>query len=99
MKEVTVKELVQALKGQTVEVESVDTYGMSFGFSKARIEYDEDMNELSFVAGRHDLECGMGCFSIRVDDVVDSITFDGENDEFQIEFNQYMPDVIVRKAV
>lgn len=41
MKEVTIKELVNALQGKTVKVESADIYGINLSFSKARIEYDD----------------------------------------------------------
>ena len=60
MKEITIKELVQALQGKIIRVESADIYGINFSFSKARIEYDEDMNELSFVAGNYNTPDGIG---------------------------------------
>ena len=72
MKEVTIKELVNALQGKVIRVESADIYGVNLNFSKARIEYDEDGNELSFVAGNYNTPDGIGGVGIRIDDVVDA---------------------------
>lgn len=45
---------------------SADIYGINFSFSKARIEYDEDGNELSFVAGNYNTPDGIGGVGIRI---------------------------------
>lgn len=92
MKEVTIKELVNALQGKTVKVESADIYGINLSFSKARIEYDEDGNELSFVAGNYNTPDGIGGVGIRIDDVVDAIRL-VDDGSYTIEFNQYMADI------
>lgn len=92
MKEVTIQELVKDLQGKTIAVESADIYGVNLSFSKARIEYDEDMNILTFVAGNYNTPDGIGGVGIRIDDVVESITLNDDG-SYQIEFNQYMADI------
>lgn len=97
MKEVTIKELVKDLQGEVVRVESADIYGVNFSFSKARIEYDEDNNELSFTSGRYDTPEGIGSVGIRIDDVVESIMLNDDS-SYTIEFNQYMADINISKS-
>lgn len=97
MKEVTIKELVNALQGKTVKVESADIYGINLSFSKARIEYDEDGNELSFVAGNYNTPDGIGGVGIRIDDVVDAIRLEDDG-SYTIEFNQYMADINIMES-
>lgn len=97
MREVTIKELVNALQGKTVKVESADIYGINFNFSKARIEYDEDMNELSFVAGNYNTPDGIGGVGIRIDDVVNAIRLEDDG-SYTIEFNQYMADINIKES-
>lgn len=92
MKEVTIKELVNDLQGKTVAVESADIYGVSINFSKARIEYDEDMNILTFVAGNYNTPDGIGDVGIRIDDIVESITLEDDG-SYTMQFNQYMADI------
>lgn len=92
MKEVTIKELVNSLQGKVIRVESADIYGVNLNFSKARIEYDEDGNELSFVAGNYNTPDGIGGVGILVDDVVDAIQLEDDG-SYSIAFNQYMADV------
>ncbi len=92
MKEITIKELVNALQGKTVKVESADIYGVNLSFSKARIEYDNDMNVLTFVAGNHNTPDGIGGVGIRIDDVVEAIRLEDDG-SYTIEFNQYMADI------
>lgn len=92
MREVTIQELVKDLQGKTIAVESADIYGVNLSFSKARIEYDEDMNTLTFVAGNYNTPDGIGGVGIRIDDVVESITLNDDG-SYQIEFNQYMADI------
>ena len=43
MREVTVKEFVEALKGEILEINADDSYGLTVQMSKARIDYDELM--------------------------------------------------------
>lgn len=90
--EITIQELVNALQGKTVKVESADIYGVNLSFSKAHIEYDEDMNELSFVAGNYNTPDGIGSVGVRIDEVVDSITLEDDG-SYTIVFNQYMADI------
>ena len=97
MKEITVKEFVEELKGVTVEVESIDTYGVSVSFSKARIEYDEDMNELAFVSGKHDTQWGIGSVCYKIDECIDCISVD-DNGTYTIEFSQYMSDITITRT-
>ena len=97
MKEVTIKELVNVLQGKTVKVESADIYGVNLSFSKAHIEYDEDMNILTFVAGNYNTPDGIGGVGIRIDDVVDGIRLEDDG-SYTIEFNQYMADVTITKS-
>jgi len=97
MKEITIQELVKDLQGEVIKVESADTYGINFNFSKARIGYDKDMNELSFVAGRYDRPEGIGGVGVRIDDVVDTIRLEDDG-SYTIEFNQYMADVNITKC-
>lgn len=92
MREATIQELVKNLQGKTVAVESADIYGVSINFSKARIEYDEDMNILTFVAGNYNTPDGIGSVGIRIDDIVESIRLE-DNGSYTIEFNQYMADI------
>lgn len=100
MKEITVKEMVTALEGVLVSAKSVDMYGMfaSFGFSRARLEYDEENNELVFVTGNYNND-NIGVVTYKVDDCIEYILFDEDSGEYTVEFSQYLPDVEIRKAV
>lgn len=97
MKEVTIQELVKGLQGKTVAVESADIYGVNLSFSKARIEYDEDMNILTFVAGNYNTADGIGSVGIRIDDVVEAIRLEDDG-SYTIEFNQYMADINIMES-
>lgn len=92
MRETTIQELVKDLQGKVIRVESADIYGVNLSFSKARIEYDEDMNILSFVAGNYNTPDGIGSVGIRIDDVVEAIRLEDDG-SYTIEFNQYMADI------
>lgn len=97
MREVTIQEFVNDLQGATVEIESVDTYGVSISFSKARIEYDEDMNELAFVSGKYDTQWGIGSVCYKIDDCIDCISVD-DNGVYTIEFSRYMSDITITRT-
>lgn len=97
MKEVTIKELVKDLQGKVIRVESADIYGVNLSFSKAHIEYDEDMNILTFVAGNYNTPDGIGGVGIRIDDIVDGIRLEDDG-SYTIEFNQYMADVNIKES-
>ena len=94
MKEVTIKEFVKDLQGKTIKAESVDIYGVSISFSVARIEYDENMNILTFVAGNYNTPDGIGGVGIRIDDVVEAIRLEDDG-SYTMQFNQYMADISI----
>ncbi len=94
MKEVTIKEFVKDLQGKTIKAESADIYGVSISFSEARIEYDENMNILTFVAGNYNTPDGIGGVGIRIDDVVDAIRIEDDG-SYTMQFNQYMADISI----
>lgn len=98
MREVTVKELVEAFEGKLVSIESPEHYGISIEMDKASIEYDEDTDELTFTAGNYNHD-GIGSISIDVADSVDIIEVDDEEDEpvFVISFTGYMSDVTITR--
>ena len=97
MKEVTIQELVKDLQGKTIKVESADIYGINFSSSKARIEYDEDGNELSIVAGNYNTPDGIGGVGIRIDDIVECIMVEDDG-SYTIQFNQYMADINIMES-
>ena len=94
MKEVTIKEFVKDLQGKNIKAESADIYGVSISFSEARIEYDENMNILTFVAGNYNTPDGIGGVGIRIDDVVDAIRIEDDG-SYTMQFNQYMADISI----
>lgn len=98
MREVTVKELVEAFENKLVSIESPEHYGISIEMDKARIEYDEDTDELTFTTGNYNHD-GIGSISIDVEDSIDIIEIDDEEDEpvFVISFTGYMSDVTIRR--
>ena len=98
MKEVTAKELAVAFEGQLVNIEAHEHYGVSIDMDKARIEYDEECNELSFTAGNYNYD-GIGTVSIDVDDCIESIEIDEEKDDpvFIISFTGYMSDIAITR--
>ena len=98
MREVTVKELVDAFKDKLVTIESPEHYGISIDMDKASIEYDEDTNELTFTAGNYNHD-GIGSISIDVADSIDIIQIDDEEDEpvFIISFTGYMSDIRITR--
>lgn len=97
MKKVTIQELVNDLQGKVIMVESADIYGVNLNFSKARIEYDEDGNELSFVAGNHNTPDGISGVGIRINDVVDAIKLEDDG-SYSIVFNQFMADINIKES-
>lgn len=98
MKEVTAKELAVAFEGKLVKIESPEHYGISIDMEKACIDYNEDLNELTFTAGNYNHD-GIGSISIDVADSVDIIEVDDEEDEpvFVISFTGYMSDVTITR--
>lgn len=98
MKEVTVKELAVAFEGQLVNIEAHEHYGVSIDMDKARIEYDEECNELTFTAGNYNHD-GIGTVSIDVENCIESIEIDEEKDDpvFIISFTGYMSDITITR--
>lgn len=98
MRKVTVKELVKAFENKIVSIESPEHYGISIDMDKARIEYDEDTDELTLTAGNYNHD-GIGSISIDVVDSIDIIEIDDEEDEpvFVISFTGYMSDIRITR--
>lgn len=96
MREVSVRELVEALKGEILEINADDSYGVTVQMSKARIDYDEFMDSLTFTAGNYNSADGIG--SVTYDsDIVESIVLDEDTGEYTISFTEYMPDITIKK--
>lgn len=98
MREVTARELFEAFDGKLVNIEAPEHYGISIDMDKARIEYDEDDNELSFTAGNYN-HGGISTISINVEDSIDSIEIDDEDDEpvFTITLSGYMSNIVITR--
>lgn len=98
MREVTVQEFVKAFEGQLVNLEASEHYGISIDMDKARIEYHEDSDEITFTAGNYN-HGGIGSISINIEDSISSIEIDDEEDEpvFVISLNGYMADIVVTR--
>lgn len=98
MKEVTAKELAVAFEDKLVKIDSPEHYGISLDMEKACIDYNEDLNELTFTAGNYNHD-GIGSVLINIADSVDIIEVDDEEDEpvFVITFIGYMSDVTITR--
>ena len=96
MRKVTVKEFVETLKGEILEINADDSYGVTVQMSKARIDYDELMDSLTFTAGNYNSADGIG--SVTYDsDIVESIVLAEDTGEYTISFTEYMPDITIKK--
>lgn len=96
MREVTVKEFATTFTGKTLEINADDHFGVTIQMSKARVSYDETMNDLTFVAGNYSSADGIG--SITYDgEIIESITFNEDTGEYTISFNEYMADILVKE--
>lgn len=95
MREVTVKEMVERIGNEVVNVESLDVYGVSVSMRKASIEYDDDaaVKLLTFAYGDR-INGGMSV-SYEVDGCIERVTYDEENDSYIVEFNEYMTDICI----
>jgi hypothetical protein len=95
MREITVKEMVERIGNEVVDVESIDVYGVSVNMSKASIVYDDEaiVKLLTFAHG-DSINGGMSV-SYEVDGCIECVTYDEEDDSFTVEFNEYMADLIV----
>lgn len=96
MREVTVKEFVEALKGEILEINANDTYVMYIQMSKARLDYDETMNELTFTAGNSNSVDGIGSVSYN-GEIIARIVLDEGTGEYTMSFTEYMPDITMKK--
>lgn len=96
MREVTVKEFLKALEGEILEINAEDIYGVTIQMSKARMTYDEIMNDLTFTAGSYNSADGIG--SVTYDgEIIESIMFDEDTDEYTVSFTEHMPDITIKK--
>ena len=96
MRKVTVKEFVETLKGEILEINEDDSYGVTVQMSKARIDYDALKDSLTFTAGNYNSADGIG--SVTYDsDIVESIVLDEDTGEYTISFTEYMPDITIKK--
>ncbi len=95
MKEITVKEMIERIGNEVVDVESIDVYGVSVNMRKASIIYDEDatVKLLTFAYGDR-INGGMSV-SYEVDGCIERVTYDEEDDSYTVEFNEYMTDIII----
>lgn len=93
MKEITVKEMMERIGNEVVDVESLDVYGVSVNMRKASIEYDDDaaVKLLTFAYGDR-INGGMSV-SYEVDGCIERVTYDEEDDCYIVEFNEYMTDI------
>ena len=94
MREITVKEMVERIGNEVVDVESIDVYGVSVSMHKVRIDYDDnaEVKLLTFVYGDNN---GDMSISYEVDGCIECVTYDEEDDSYTIEFNEYMTDIII----
>lgn len=96
MREVTVKEFSKALEGEILEINAEDVYGVTIQMSKARMTYDEIMNDLTFTAGNYNSADGIG--SVTYDEeIIESIMFDEDTGEYTVSFSEHMPDITIKK--
>lgn len=94
MKEITNMELVKALNNKTVEIDSVDVYGVSVSMSKATVSYDELCDRIIFTCGDYN-HGGVGTIAYKMDDCFESVTYDETDGSYTIEFNQFMADLVI----
>lgn len=96
MREVTIKEFATSFIGKTLDISTDDHYGVTIQMSKARVSYDEIMNELTLVAGNYSSADGIG--SVTYDgEIIESIMFNEGTGEYTILFNEYMANITVRE--
>lgn len=94
MKVITNKELVKALNGKTVEIESIDVYGVSVSMSKAEVSYDELCDRIIFTCGDYN-HGGVGSVAYQMEECFESVTYDESDGSYTIEFNQFMADLVI----
>lgn len=91
MKEITSRELMEALSGKVVKIESVDVYGVSVSMSRATVSYDDLCNRIIFT-------CGDSSVAYEMNECFESITYDESDGSYTIQFKQYMTDIIITNA-
>lgn len=96
MKEITVKEFLELVKGGVYQVESVDSWNIYIAMEHVTFTYDDTMEELTFLSGTSERVTSEISFKL---DAIDSITHDEESEEFNIEFRLNISNVTIRKAV
>lgn len=96
MKEITVKEFMELVKGGLYQVESVDNYSIYITMEHVRFSFDEDFEELTFISGTDERVTSEVAFKT---DSIECITYDEESGDFTLEFDLYMADIVIRKAV
>ena len=98
MKEITVKEMVERIGNEVVNVESIDVYGVSVCMHKVRIDYDDNavVKLLTFVYGDNNGDMSV---SYEVNGCIERVTYDEEDDSFTVEFNEYMTDIIISTGI
>lgn len=97
MKTVTVEEFVKAVTGSLVNVESVDHYGISLNITCAKVEYEPEFDELTFVAVDRETGKSASRTSYCVGECIMGISYNEKYQEYMIEFVGKAPDMIVKK--
>ena len=95
MREITVKELVKVFEEKLIEVRQENEYesSITFEMSKARMEYDEEMDELCFTAGNYNTD-GIG--SVHISDIAGSVESIVEDDgEYILSFTNNISDIVI----
>lgn len=96
VKEITAKEFATAFEGQIADIVSTGDEGISFEMSKARIDYDESSDELTFTTGNHNHD-GVGSVRLGVEDYVDCIEYYEDYNEFCITFSHTLSSITVSR--
>lgn len=97
MKEVTVKEFVAALNGETVDVNPLDYFGITIEMAKAKVHYNEERKELSFKAGKDDSN-GIATITFEVEKSIEYVVLNEETDTYIVSFEQYMSELAISKS-
>lgn len=93
VREVSMKELVQAFEGKYVNVSSVDHYGIAIEMTRGTIEYEDDLKPELWLVSRDSENNVTGSVTID-EDVIESIDENGDG-TYTISFNIGMSDIDV----
>ena len=96
VKEVTAEQLAKAFEGQIADIVSTGDEGISFEMSKARIDYDETSDELTFTTGNHN-HGGVGSVRVNVEEFIDSIEHFEDYNEFCVTFSHTLSSITVSR--